>query len=403
VVAGARPTRYRRTLWGLLAAGLVIRLALTATTAGDTFDLGSLLLVAQALVHEPSRVYALANLPGQVPRWPYLPGYFPVILLVKGIGGLTGLGFEKLIRIPSALADLGIAWVVQDHLRARGADRAASLGAAALVALGPSFIAISGVHGQIDQVAILPATIALSVWERDRPERRAWLAGLLIGLGAAIKVVPALMLFALLPSARSRREAATLVGAALVAPAIAAAPMVAAAGTGWISTILHYHGGSGLGGLSLVAQPDLPLNWFHVAANPTSAVTRWLLAHGGDVAIAAILVAAAFVARLRVPAPTAAVLIWLTVYAFGVSFFMQYMVWGLPFFLMAGYRREVLGLQLLLLAPVLVTYHHVARAWEVSVFYVAPMLLVWLTLTVALGLLGRRVALRGDAQRAVQI
>jgi hypothetical protein len=385
---------YQFALWSLLLVGFGVRLAFTASTAGNRFDLGSAVLVAQALIHHPGHVYSIMNMPGVEARYPYLPGYFPGILLVKGVSGLTGLSYTKLWRVPVALADLAIAWAVQDYVRSRGASLAAGLASAALVALGPSFVAISGVHGQIDSIAILPAVIALSVWERAAVGRRAWIAGLLIGLGASIKTVPAFMLLALLPSARSRREALELVGATLVVPLVAALPMVIAAGTGWISTLLHYHGGSGLGGLSLVAQPDLPLNWLHVGADPLTGVSLWLIHHGNVIAEVALLAAFVVLLRFRAPAPLAAVVIWLTVYAFGVSFFMQYMVWGLPFFLMAGYRRQALALQLLLVAPLFVIYHGTLHPWVAYAFYVAPMLLVWLALTAAMFVVGRRVAQR---------
>jgi hypothetical protein len=75
---------------------------------------------------------------------------------------------------------------------------------------------------------------------------------------------------------------------------------------------------------------------------------------------------------------------WLAVYAFGVTFFMQYMVWGLPFMLMAGFVWPVLALELLLLAPVLVIYRGVSHAWTANLFYVAPMLLLWAVLTTLL-------------------
>lgn len=393
-----RPSRaaagvsYRTLLWALLGIGLVIRLLFTANTAGNRFDLGSALLVAQGLVHHPAHVYAIANLPGQVPRWPYLPGYFPIVLLVKGVSGLTGLAFTRLFRVPSALADLAIAWLVQDYLGAKGLAERERLLAAALVALGPAFIAISGIHGQIDSAAILPAVGALSVWERDGSPRRAWWAGLLIGLGACFKTVPGLMVFALLPSARSRREAAELVLACLIFPVLSVLPFLAAAGTGWLSTLGHYHGGLGLGGLSLVAQPDLPLNWLHLGSALLNPVSTWFLAHGQIVAVAGIALTAALVLWLRTPAPAAAVLMWLSVYLFGVDFFMQYMVWGLPFFLMAGYLRHVLGLQLLLLGPLWVLYHGVTHAWLASLLYIVPMLIVWLLLAVAFVVLTRRAS-----------
>jgi hypothetical protein len=88
----------------------------------------------------------------------------------------------------------------------------------------------------------------------------------------------------------------------------------------------------------------------------------------------------------------AAVAVWLSVYVFGVDFFMQYMVWGLPFFLMAGYTREVLILELLLAGPVFVIYHGVGHPWLAYVLYIAPMLIVWAAMTVSLGLLARGAA-----------
>jgi hypothetical protein len=75
-------------------------------------------------------------------------------------------------------------------------------------------------------------------------------------------------------------------------------------------------------------------------------------------------------------------------------------VWGLPFFLMAGYLREVLVLELVLLPPVLVTYAGVSQAWVVDVFYVVPMIAVWAGMVVALVLLARRIA---RAARATQV
>jgi hypothetical protein len=390
--------RYQPLLWGLLLAGLIIRVEFTAHTLGNAYDLGSLQLVAKLLVSEPGHVYKLANLPGQNPRWPYLPGYFPVVMLFHWLAVHTHHQFVKLIRVPPALTDLGIAWVVQDHLRFRGAGHGPRLAAAALVALGPSFIAISGIHGQIDSVGILPAVIALSVWERAPIERRAWIAGLLIGLGADIKVVPGLMLLALLPSARSRREALTLIAATLVIPLLSIIPVLAAAGVGWIGPLAQYHGGTGLGGISLLVQPSLALNWLHVGSTPENGVAHWFALHGGVIALVAIASAFVVAVRRRLPAETAAILIWLAVYALGIQFFLQYMVWGLPFMLLAGYLWQVTALQALLFLPTLITYHHVRHAWVAYVFYVVPMIIVWIVETTALGVMLRKI-FRGDFDR----
>ncbi len=387
--------RYQVALWSLLVIGLVIRLVFTEKTKGNVFDLGSLVLVAQALAHHPSEVYKLANLPGgATPRWPYPTGYFPIVWLIHAWSTSTHAHFERLIRLPAELADLATAWVVQDHLRFRGASERRRLIAAALVMLGPSFIAISAVHGQIDPVAMLPAVIALTVWERDRNPnslRRAWIAGLLVGLGADIKTIPVLMLLALFPSSRSRRELLTLIGAALVIPIIATIPMIVAAGTGWIHTLLQYHGGTGLGGISLIAQPSLPLNWLHVGSTPLNGADSWLGVHGGVIAGISTLAVAALLLRRRVPAELAAAAIWLTIYVLGIQFFLQYMVWGLPFFLMAGYLWQTAALQAVLFLPTLIIYHGIKHPWVAYAFYVSPMIVAWLLETGALAVVLRRV------------
>jgi hypothetical protein len=381
-VSPSADSSYRVALWGLLAVGVLGRALLAFDTRGVKFDLDSLQIVARALVASPSHVYRIADSGVGTPRWPYLPGFFPVILAGKGISGLTGIGFETVIRFAPILADAAIAWVVQDFLRARGAGFWTGLSAVALVALGPSFAAISGVHGDLDSVAILPAVIALSVWERGAA-RRALIAGLLIGLGASIKTVPALMLLALLPSARSWREGLTLIATAGAVVLAALAPYLVHDGLHWFRN-LDYNGGVGLGSLSLVAQPDLALNWLHLGSTPLSGLSRHLLDESRWIVAIALTGVSVLLFRRRVVAPVAAVLLWLTVYGFGVTFFMQYMVWGLPFLLMAGYLWSVLALEVVLLAPVLVIYHGVRHAWAASVFYVAPMIAVWAVMVAAL-------------------
>jgi uncharacterized membrane protein len=380
---------YATALWTLIAVGTAIRLVLAFTTRGNPFDLQSIQIVADALVRAPGHVYAIANHAGEVPRWPYPPGFFPFILAGKGISSVTGLAFTSVIRVPAIAADGAIAWLVQDFLGRRGHSARMRLSGAALVALGPSFAMISGFHGQIDAVAILPAVAALWVWEREESPNRAYLAGGLIGAGAAVKTVPLLMLLALAPSARSRRELLSLVGSAAALPVLAFVPFLAAAGTGWLAT-LKYNGAIGLGSISLVAQPSLALNWLHLDSSPASSFSLELWRESRLIAGTTLVAAGLLLWRTRARAPLGAAIVWLTVYAFGVTFFMQYMVWGLPFFMMAGFIRPVLWLELALIGPLFVIYHRVAHAWVAVVLYVVPMLLVWAALTVALGLAIRR-------------
>lgn len=389
----------RRLVWVLIAAGLAVRVVLAFTTRGVPFDLNSYGVVSEGLRAHGLDVYSAVNA-GRFPRWPYPPGMFPVILGAQGAHDLTGASLAGIIRLPSIAADLAIAWIVQDFIGRRGFGPRSRLGAAALVALGPSFIAISGFHGQIDSVAILPAVGALAVWDRPHMRHRAIVAGTLIGIGAGVKTIPILMLLALLPSARSRREGLVLAGSAIAVLAVAVLPFALADPAG-VSILGRYRGAVGLGGASLAAQPNLALGWLGVAAAPISGVSRWLQAHGSVITALALAASGGALLYRRTSAVPAALAVWLTIYVFGVNFFMQYMVWGLPFLIMAGYLRWALALEAVLLVPTVLTYAHPRSTWLAWLGYVVPMLAVWTSMVGGLLLLGYAIARRRTLGGAV--
>lgn len=341
------------SLWAILVLGTLISALLAALTHGDPYDMQSFRLVRDALDQGALDVYrSFAH--RSIVRWPYPPAFFPWIWAAGRIAAAGGPSFAFMIRVPTILADAAIAWIVQDWLRFSGSSPKLRLLATALVALGPSFIVIAGYHGQFDAVAILPGVLAVSLWTRVVP-RRALLAGLLIGLGGALKTVPLLLLLAVLPTARSRREVVTLLLAAATPVVISFAPF-AIAGTLPSAHVLSYRGLPGVGDLSLAAQPNLAELALGVRSPGASSLTQLLIKHGNLVIAAGLLMVAAVSFRSRAPAPKLAALLWLAVYAFGVNFFFQYLVWGLPFFLMAGYVRSVLVAQLVLIVPTLLFY-----------------------------------------------
>jgi Glycosyltransferase family 87 len=376
-------------LWGLIAAGVAGRLVLAFATRGLEYDIDSFEIVRRALADHGRHVYSVVDTPGSF-RWPYPPGYFPWIEVSDWVAGWSGLRYIDLIQLPTIAADAAIAWVVQWYLGWRGRSERERLFAVALVMLGPAFWLISGYHGQIDSVAILPAVVALVLWERD-VGRRALVCGLLIGLAGSIKTVPLVMVVALLPTARSWREAALLVGAAAFVPWVALLPFSLAdsAGTGRLG---DYAGVPGAGGLSLVLQPDLARFWLTgpVGAN---GITQWIADHQ-KLWNGAVIAAVALWAWRRRPAPTvAATVLWLAFFAFGTGFFFQYLVWGLPFFIMAGYLRWSLILQLAIVVPAAIFYTGPYIGDGVVWVYVGFMLAIWAGWVVAL------VCVAGGVQR----
>lgn len=389
--------RFRPLLWGILALGVAAATILALATDGDAYDMESLRLVRTALDRGALEPYASFARQGIV-RWPYPPGFFPWIAASGALAGHGLLSFELLVRLPSILADAALAWVVQDFLGHRGANARTRLTAAALIALGPSFLVISGYHGQIDALAILPGVAAVSIWERADGTSRALTAGLLLGVGGALKTVPLLLLLALLPSVRSRREAVTLLAAAALPLAVAFAPF-ALAGTLPSAHVLTYRGLPGVGGLSLLVQPDISFAFLGIRGTQFSALSVALARHGAPFVGAGLLMVGAVGLRSRARSLDMAVLLWLAVYALGVNFFFQYALWGLPFFLMAGYVREVLVVQALLLLPTLLFY---GRPWHLpalGIAYTGLMLIVLVAAFAAFALLARRLL---GAQRGAQ-
>jgi hypothetical protein len=366
---------FRSSLWLILALGAVVAGVTAALTKGDPYDMESFRLVRDALNHGPLDVYTyFAH--RSIIRWPYAPAFFPWIWASGAVASAGGPGFAFMIRVPTILADGAIAWIVQDWLGRVGRSPGERLLAAGLVSLGPSFVVIAGYHGQFDAVAILPGVLAVSLWPRMQSPRRAIVVGLLIGLGAALKTVPLLLLLAVLPTARSRRELITLLLAAAAPILVAFAPF-AFAGTLPALHALSYRGLPGAGDLSLAVQPSLAQLTLGIANPGASGLTEFLIRHGTLVIAAGLLVVAAVGARSRAGAPQMASLVWLGIYAFGVNFFFQYLVWGLPFFLMAGYLRSVLVAQLVLIGPTVLFY---LRPWHepsLAVVYDIVMIGMW--------------------------
>jgi hypothetical protein len=338
----------------LIAAGTLLRLILAATTTGNTFDLGSYGIVDQALRDgSPLNLYGPElHVDGVgVSRWPYPPAFLPVILLVSDLASATNLAFERLIRIPSILADAGIAWLVFTGLNRRSATLA--LAGAATVAFGPSFILNSGVHGQIDSVAILPVVAAVVLWTRPGQANRWLWCGLLIGLGAAVKTPVGVLALALLVTARSPKEALQTAAAAIAVPLALLSPFLLADLSG-VKESLGYNGLPGIGGLSLLAQPGLATEWLAGGGNVVAAgIGDALQTINRPLLLAALVATAAVAYRRRIDTPTTAAALVVIVWLAGVNYAMGYAVWGLPFLALAGLPYVSAGLQLLLLAPTL--------------------------------------------------
>jgi hypothetical protein len=395
------PQDAQRVMWLLIAVGSAIRLVLGGATYGEPADMYSWQVLDDAVRDDPLGAYSEVNRVDEFPRYPYPPAFWPGILASSSLASLTGIGFSSLIHVPMIAADAAIAFLVWTFLGMRGAGDNTRLVAVALVALGPLFGIVSGWHGQFDSVAILPAVAALVVWERPGTPRRALVAGALIGLGAAVKAVAGVMLLALLPSVRSRSEAVTLAAAAVAVPLAMLAPFALAdppnSLDGGIASIVTFEGVAGGAGLSILAQPDLAAMIIERRDVEETALSKTLLEYGSLMPIAVILALAWVMVGRRTSPPLAATVLWLIVYVVGYAVAGRYFVYGLPFFIMAGYLREAAVLQVALTLGALLYLSGPHYDTIYTGAYVAIMWAVWLALLVALVRLTHRIVKRPTA------
>lgn len=368
------PLTARRVVWALVAAGTAVRIVLAFTTDGQPYDIEVLRDLRLALPPSPLDVYAAPLGPGGI-AWPYPPGFFGFVAAAGAAADVTGLAYTSLVRLPSIAADALIALVVQGALARRGAPERAQIAATALIALGPSFAVISGYHGQLDNLAILPAVVAVVLWDR-LPARRALVAGLLIGTGCAVKTPVIFLVLALLPAARSWREGATLIGAAAAVPLVALAPFVAST-PGEVLDALGYRGYPGTSPLSILIQPELAEQLTRQVT--PSGVVELLYDRGQALAVLAL--GAAMLLTTRVgrgwTVAERATLLWLTFYVVTPVFFFQYLVWGLPFFVLAGRLRLALVVQVIALLPTVLFYRAPWEDQAIALPYGAAMLALW--------------------------
>lgn len=393
------PRRLRAATWALIIAGTLFRLYLAFRYIGVSIDINAWALVADSLRADPLHVYRTVNgNPPLVNLWPYPPGFFPWNLTARFLSHHLPGTFAGWVKLPMVLADAGIAWVVQNHLGLAGRGARARLAGCALVALGPPFFVISGYHGQIDSVAILPALLAVSLWSRPGV-RRPLLCGLLIGIGAAVKTVPLVVVLALLPTAETWRERALIAVPAVLVPAVLFVPFFIA-DPGPIIALGNYQSRPGLAGLSMLMQPSFVHNFFQTATVYPNATTEWLTHHGGLPAAAGLALVSPLLVLRRTPPADAAVVIWLTTYALLGGFLFQYLVWGLPFFLLAGHLRVTAAFMVALCIPLAVVYFRLHSRLDIRVYQVVS-IGIYLATAATWAVVCARLARPGTPQQAV--
>ena len=197
-------------------------------------------------------------------------------------------------------------------------------------------------------------------------------------------------------TARSLRERLQLVGATAGIVVIICLPFFLAEPGGFRHGPLSYSGVPSRGGLSLIADPAFAAERrtdpsLIFKAEP-SAVARSISRANGPLTVLVLILLAVFLYRYRPALIDSMVLLWLAVFVFSPNFLLQYLVWALPFFIMAGYLKEVAALQIALIPALIITYTNPsALSDRTADLYVAIMICLWVFWVVALATVVARV------------
>jgi len=307
----------------LLLAALVRLLPALWLPVGAGYDIASFHMVTDALLGG-REVYAAA-----LGRHPYLPFQMFIMGGMAALSAATGLPFVVAIKLPALLADVAIAGLIYRLVASRrGRDWAAY--AALLYALNPVSLLVSAYHGQFEAVTLLLLVVAWALWERQR----VGAAAAALGLAILNKTWPVVLLPVFLMRLATWRARILHTLVALGIPALAVVVYLLAYNADPMTMLgraLTHRGVAGYWGPSAVV---FPLATAQPALQPLADA---LLALRNPLLLAAVLLTLWWTQRQ--PALDALLTVQLAVFAVTVGFGIQWLVWPVPFALLAGQAR----------------------------------------------------------------
>ena len=278
-----------------------------------------------AVVNLRNTVRLLQHLPVETP---YLPGIELWLWVASSLAYFTSLPLMFPYKLLPIACDAAIALLLFEAAK----DRRDGLRDGLLYAVAPIAIAISAIHPQWDSIWMLFLLIAVLA-VRDERDLGSAIAGAALVLSAIAKPVAAPLALVLLP--RTRRGVLAFASGAL-AVAIVYGGVLAATGTFPTLDSLGGIVGYASGGVRLFGLPYRPFDrfWAVVALAIGAAALRYLGRVTRDEAVLLALVATLAVSGLSV----------------------QYLLWPIPFAILAG-KRRFLALYTLLAGAFVVLYY----------------------------------------------
>lgn len=328
-----------------MAGGLVLRIALSAHVApsadSEYFRRAGLLFREHGLtlyghLREPHG-YALHPDPALSTGYHYPPGLLP---WWAAISHVTGRSFWVLVRLPAIAADLLIACAVLNQLTRTGRSDSRRVWALVLIMFGPAFLAVVD-GGQIDGLAVFPAFVGAMLWSRGYGG--AVRSGVAVGVGAVLKTVPGIFILPLIMVARPGKRF-RLAAAVAVVVLLSVLPFVLAEPAGTFRA-LRYTGAPGGGGLSLLVQPGFASHFVGDFRFPLSSIGSTLQTSALPLFCLGLATGLIVARRRRLDTVEACAVLAASALVLSVNFYLQYLLWFLPFAIAAGHLGWAVALQ----------------------------------------------------------
>lgn len=318
----------------VFAIALLIRLVpVLALPRGAEYDIESFRRVAETFLAGEG-VYSSPVVAG---RHPYLPFQVYLIGMAMWFAKGTGLPFVAAVKLAPILADAGLVVLIFYAVRQLRNSTVLAFISSLLYAFNPVSILVSAYHGQFDAESTFLLTLSWYLWRfSNRPKRRVVLSALILGFAILNKTWPALFLPIFLLRLGSGKRCLTYSLITLAVPVIFTVLYVIIFRedpSPLLRRALTHAGVPGWWGPGAVVNIlRETVGWGERVLNWLTMYSRWLVFIGVGLAC--------WITRRQdsIEALTTAILVlYVSTSGFGV----QWLIWVIPFALMAGDVRGI--------------------------------------------------------------
>ncbi len=302
----------------LVLLTIALHIAVIRVSTGAGWDIDAFKLQA-ATVFEHQNIYRIYQLKD---RYPYPPVWVWIIAAMRQLAWTLHIPFDQAAKLPALVGDVGICLLMFGYLCQRLGTCWAAVIPAALYAINPLAILISAGHGQFDALVIMFLLLALYL-RGPQADRHPAKSALALGIGIALKGFPVLALpYLALTAPRGHRVRTVVYAFIPLVVAMLVYTAVFGVSKGIVTHVIGY-------------QSTYDFGWagLHSAHISSIVLQPWILR---ALELLLIVFAAAVPAALFGARPAAAMsIIFLALYATTPTMSVQYLIWVVPFLLLA--------------------------------------------------------------------